>query len=459
MSELQTFLTENRSKFEADLCELLKIPSVSTDSRYKADVRDAAAWLHRQFDQLGFETKIFETPGHPIVYAESPAVPGAPVALVYGHYDVQPPEPLEEWKSPPFEPTIRDGNIYARGATDDKGQMLTHVKSVEAWIKSVGKLPLQVKFLIEGEEEIGSEHLTPFIQEHDDLLECDVVVISDTSQFGPGQPAITYGLKGIAYYELKLFGPKQDLHSGTFGGAVTNPANTLSKMLSSLIDEKGKVQVPGFYDDVDPLTDEERNQFGSLDFSDADFMRSIGVEGLTGESGYSTLERRWTRPTFDINGITSGYQGEGAKTVLPAKASAKFSFRLVPHQDPAQLSESLKTHLEALVPPGIRMELIDFHGAPGFVVPLDSPYMTAAAAAIEKGFGRPPVFIREGGSIPIVTSFVEQLGVDVLLLGWGLNDDNTHSPNEKFCLADYHRGIKASAALWHTLSKITPNQA
>ncbi|TWT30798.1 dipeptidase [Blastopirellula retiformator] len=458
MSELQTYLSDNRPKFEADLCELLKIPSISTDSRYKDEVRKAAEWLHQQFGELGFETKVYETDGHPIVYAESPAVEGAPVALVYGHYDVQPPEPLDEWKSPPFEPSIRDGNVYARGATDDKGQMLTHVKSVEAWMKSVGKLPIQVKFLIEGEEEIGSEHLVPFIKEHDEMLECDVVVISDTSQFGPGQPAITYGLKGIAYYELKLTGPKQDLHSGTFGGAVTNPANTLAKMLASLIDDKGRVQVPGFYEDVDPLTDEERDQFASLDFSEADFMRSIGVEGLSGETGYSTLERRWTRPTFDINGITSGYQGEGAKTVLPAKASAKFSFRLVPQQDPKQLTESLTKHLEAIVPPGIKMELIDFHGAPGFVVPLDSPFMSAAASAIEKGFGRPPVFIREGGSIPIVTNFVEQLGVDVLLLGWGLNDDNTHSPNEKFCLADYHRGIKASAALWHTLSKITPNQ-
>ncbi|MFI4876841.1 MAG: dipeptidase [Blastopirellula sp. JB062] len=458
MSELQTFLTENRAKFEADLCELLKIPSVSTDSRYKADVRSAAEWMHRQFEQLGFETKIYDTPGHPLVYAESPAVPGAPVALVYGHYDVQPPEPLDEWISPPFEPTVRDGNLYARGATDDKGQMLTHVKSVEAWIRSVGKLPIQVKFLIEGEEEIGSEHLSPFLQEHAEMLKCDVVVISDTSQFGPGQPAITYGLKGIAYYELKLTGPKQDLHSGTFGGAVTNPANTISQMLASLIDEKGRVQVPGFYDDVDPLTDEEREQFGSLGFNDADFMRQLDVEGLSGESGYSTLERRWARPTFDVNGITAGYQGEGAKTVLPAKASAKFSFRLVPQQDPAKVSEALKKHLEALVPPGIRMELIDFHGAPGFVVPLDSPYMSAAAGAIEKGFGRPPVFIREGGSIPIVTNFVEQFGVDVLLLGWGLNDDNMHSPNEKFCLADFHRGIKASAALWQLLSKITPNQ-
>jgi acetylornithine deacetylase/succinyl-diaminopimelate desuccinylase-like protein len=282
-----------------------------------------------------------------------------------------------------------------------------------------------------------------------------VAVISDSSQFASGRPAITYGLRGIAYYELRLTGPKQDLHSGTFGGAVTNPAGALCRLISSLVDKQGKIQVPGFYDDVAPLTDQERKQFTSLDFDETAFMRQIGVEGLSGEEGFSTLERRWARPTCDVNGLTSGYQGEGAKTVLPARASAKFSFRLVPNQQPKKISQALEQFLRNQLPPGVTMELIDFHGAPGVVVPLDSPYMAAAIHAIEQSFGKKPVFMREGGSIPIVTTFRQELGVDTLLLGWGLDDDNAHSPNEKFNLADFHRGIKASAYLWAELADKT----
>jgi succinyl-diaminopimelate desuccinylase len=381
-------------------------------------------------------------------------VPGAPVALVYGHYDVQPPEPLDEWITPPFEPTVRDGNIYARGATDDKGQMLTHVKSVEVWRKTSGELPIQVKFLIEGEEEVGSEHLTPFVRQNRAKLACDAVVISDSCQFAPGVPAITYGLRGIAYFELRLRGPKQDLHSGTFGGAVTNPAHALVELAAALKDKDGRIQVPGFYDDVIPLTERERAEFRALPTTDAEFMQQIGATGLSGEKGFTSLERRWARPTLDINGLTSGYQGEGAKTVLPARASAKFSFRLVPNQEPAKIAASLRRFLEDRLPPGIQMELIDHHGAPGVVISLDSPYIRAASAAIEAGFGRPPVFIREGGSIPIVTTFARELGADVLLLGWGQNDDNTHSPNEKFSLDDYLRGTLASAYLWRELAKV-----
>jgi acetylornithine deacetylase/succinyl-diaminopimelate desuccinylase-like protein len=454
MTTLDQYLEAQTSAFEEDLCELLRIPSVSADSRHKPDVRRAAEWVAGQFRGLGFATELVETAGHPVVYAESPAVTGAPTVLVYGHYDVQPPDPLAEWTSPPFEPTRRNGNLYARGATDDKGQMLTHVKSAQAWIKTAGKLPLNLKYLIEGEEEVGSAHLEQFIEDHRKELACDVIVISDTSQFGPGKPAITYGLKGIAYFELRLTGPKQDLHSGTFGGAVTNPANALVKILSALVNERGQVQLPGFYDQVLPVTDTERRQMAGLGFDEKSFMTQIGVAAVTGEEGYSTLERRWARPTCDINGLWSGYQGEGSKTVLPARAGAKFSFRLVPNQDPIQVHQSLETMLKRLCPPGIQMELIAFHGAPGVVVPLESPYMAAAARAIEQGFGRPPVFIREGGSIPVVSTFHQKLGVDTLLLGWGLDDDNTHSPNEKFCLADFHRGIKASAYLWEEISKI-----
>lgn len=457
MSKLEAYLESHREQFEADLCELLRIPSVSTDSRHKADVGDASEWVADQFRRLKFQTEIIKTSGHPIVYAESAPCPGKPVALVYGHYDVQPPDPLDEWITPPFEPTVRDGNLYARGATDDKGQMLTHVKSAQAWMESESELPLQLKFLIEGEEEVGSESLNQLLADSNAVkkLACDVVVISDTSQFAPGQPAITYGLRGIAYFELKLVGPRQDLHSGVFGGAVTNPANVLSRMLSRLIDEDGVIQIPGFYDDVVPLSERERSQFSALPFDEPQFMAKIGVDGLTGERGYSTLERRWARPTFDINGLTSGYQGEGAKTVLPAMASAKFSCRLVPNQDPDKIAKSLRDLLNECCPPGIQLELGEMHHAPGFVIPLDSPYINAAAQAIEKGFGRSPVFIREGGSIPIVNTFADRLGVDSLLLGWGLDDDNTHSPNEKFSLADFHRGIRSSAHLWRTLSRVT----
>ncbi len=362
MPELDQFLAENRDKFERDLCDLLRIESVSADSSRRNEVRRAAQWIVDQFRGLGLAVELVETAGHPIVYAETPAVAGAPTVLVYGHYDVQPPDPLSEWRSPPFEPTIRDGNIYARGATDDKGQMLTHIKSAEAWIRSQGKLPLQLKFLIEGEEEVGSAHLADFIAANKQRLACDCVVISDTSQFAAGQPAITYGLRGIAYYELRLSGPKQDLHSGTFGGAVTNPAGALCRMLAALVNEQGQVQVPGFYDDVEPLSPRERAEFAKLPFDEAAFMKQVGVKALSGEQGFSTLERRWARPTFDINGLWSGYQGEGAKTILPARAGAKFSFRLVPKQDPKKLTVALEKRLGELCPAGITMELIDFHG-------------------------------------------------------------------------------------------------
>lgn len=453
MTTVEQYLDLHKQQFESDLCELLAIPSISADSRHAGDVRRAGQWVLDQFRDLGFATEMIETAGHPIVLAETPDVPDAPTVLVYGHYDVQPPDPLEEWISPPFEPTVRDGNIYARGATDDKGQMLTHIKSAQAWMETQGKLPCKIIYLIEGEEEVGSGNLYHFLAENQKRLRCDIGVISDSSQFGPGQPAITYGLRGIAYFELRLRGPRQDLHSGSFGGAVTNPANALSRMLAAIMDENGRIQIPGFYEDVVPLSDRERQQFADLPFREKDFCNQIGVKGLSGESGYSTLERRWARPTFDINGLWSGYQGEGAKTVLPARAGAKFSFRLVPKQDPAKIREALETMLRELCPPGIELELDEVHGAPGVVIPLESDYMGAAARAIESGFGRSPVFIREGGSIPIVTALHETLGIDTLLLGWGLDDDNTHSPNEKFCLADFHRGIRASAQLWRELSR------
>ncbi|MHB8862727.1 MAG: dipeptidase [Pirellulaceae bacterium] len=454
MQELDQYLAAHRDRFEAELCEWLRIASVSTDKLHQAEIRQAGEWVTRQLAATGLQAQLIETSGNPVVYAESPAVAGAPTVLVYGHYDVQPPDPLDQWISPPFEPTLRQGNLYARGATDDKGQMLTHIKSVEAWMQTVGRLPVQLKFLIEGEEEVGSEGVVDFIAHEAERLACDVAVISDSAQFGPGQPAITYGLKGIAYFELRLTGARQDLHSGTFGGAVTNPVNTLARLLASLVDDAGRIQLAGFYDDVVPLSDRERAQFAALGFDESAFMQKLGVNGLTGEQGYTTLERRWARPTCDINGIWGGYQAGGAKTVLPSKAGVKFSFRLVPHQDPAKIQRALRRHLESLCPPGITLELIDLHSARGVVVPLDSPFMAAAREAIEQGFGRPPVFIREGGSIPIVNLFRDALGVDTLLLGWGLDDDNAHGPNEKFSMEDFHRGIRTSAHLWSALSKV-----
>jgi succinyl-diaminopimelate desuccinylase len=454
MSKISAYLTTNAARFEDDLCELLRIESVSADPKRKPALQKAAAWIGGKLEALGLKTEIIPTAGHPIVFAEWAPVPGKPVVLVYGHYDVQPPEPLDLWTTPAFEPTRRNGNIYARGATDDKGQILTHIQGAEAWIRAEGSLPIQLKFVIEGEEEVGSEAIGKFLPANADRLACDCVVISDGSKFSRDIPAITYGLRGIAYYELRLTGPDRDLHSGSFGGSVTNPAIALAKMLAALVDSHGRVQVPGFYDDVLPLSELERKSLASLPFSEAEYFKSIGVSGGLGEEGYTALERRCARPTYDVCGLWSGYQGEGQKTVLPSKAGAKFSFRLVPNQSPEKISAALKKWVTENTPPGITAELIDYHGTPGVIVPLESPYVAAAKTALEQAFGRAPVYTREGGSIPIVSAFYSALHADTLLLGWGQDDDNTHSPNEKFCLADFHRGTAASAALWGEIAKI-----
>ncbi len=461
MANLEKYLSDNQERFENELCHWLEMASVSTDTAYKLEVRRAAEWLKNRMDAIGLKTELIETCGHPIVFAESPKIEGSPTVLVYGHYDVQPPDPLDLWKSPPFKPAIRDRNVYARGATDDKGQLITHVFSIEAWKKTRGELPVQIKFLVEGEEECGSKGMYEFLDGKYDngiavkeKIRADIAVISDMSQYGPDIPAITYGLRGICYFELRLTGPNQDLHSGAFGGSVANPANALTQMLSALIDDKGHIQIPGFYENVQGLSEREREQFNNLNFDDDAYMKQLGVTGLVGEEGYTTLERRWARPTFDINGLWSGYQGQGAKTVLPSTAGAKFSFRLVPNQDDKRIANNLRTMLQELCPAGIKMELIDMHGAPGFVLPLDSPFMQAATNAIEQGFGTKPVFIRSGGSIPVVNAFSRLLGIDSLLLGWGQDDDNPHSPNEKFSLDDFHKGIRSSARLWEEIGKI-----
>ena len=453
-NEFLNQLADSAPRHLEELMEWLRIPSVSSDSSRLIEVKQAATWVADKLQQAGLEVEILPTQGHPMVFAQSPKIEGAPVVLVYGHYDVQPVEPLDEWVSGPFEPTIRDGNIYARGATDDKGQVLTHVQSVCDWLASGNSLPLQIKFLIEGEEEVGSENLERMLPELSEKLACDCVVISDSGQYSDGQPAITYGLRGIATYELTVAGPSQDLHSGSFGGAVMNPAIALCQMLGTMVDGEGRVQLPGYYDKVQDLSDEERRQWGELPQNDPQFALAIGVDSLFGEKGYTTDERRWARPTFDVNGLTSGHQGEGVKTIIPASATAKFSFRLVPDQDPCKVTASVEQHLKNHSPPGVRWTLKPDHGAPGMLASTDSRFVHAANRAIESAFGVLPVLIREGGSIPIVTRFQEVLGCDCLLLGWGLSDDNAHSPNEKFRVEDYHRGIRASAILWDEIGKL-----
>jgi acetylornithine deacetylase/succinyl-diaminopimelate desuccinylase-like protein len=444
---VDAYLEAHRADFEEQLKAMLRIPSVSAQPQHDADTRRAASMIRDDLAAMGLEAELIETKRHPIVYSEWLGAPGEPTLLVYGHYDVQPAEPLEPWLSPPFDPTVRDGNVYARGATDDKGQMLTHLKAAEAWLKTAGRLPVNVRFLIEGEEEVGGASLEAYVAENAARLACDFAVISDTSQFAPGIPAITYGLKGLAYFELLIQGANRDLHSGTFGGAVANPINALCAILAGLKGPDGRIQIAGFYDDVRPLEAWERAEFAKLPFSEADFQRDLAASALAGEEGYTTLERKWARPTCDINGIFGGYSGPGPKTVLPCKAGAKLSFRLVPDQDPKAVDRQFREHVARACPPGVTYEIITHHGAPAVLVDVDTPGVRAATRAVEAGFGTRPVFMREGGSIPVVGLIKQHLGVDTLLLGWGQNDDNLHGPNEKFSLADFHRGIKSAAHL------------
>ncbi|MEM9644642.1 MAG: dipeptidase [Planctomycetota bacterium] len=446
--------TDDSARHLGELIQWLRIPSVSSYERHNDDTSDAARWLSEKFAHAGIEAETIPTEGHPLIFAETPEVEGAPVALVYGHYDVQPAEPLDLWTSPPFEPTIRDGKLFARGATDDKGQLLTHIHSICDWVASGKTLPLQVKFLVEGEEEVGSQNLERMLPVLSEKLACDCVVISDSGQYAEGQPAITYGLRGIATYEITVQGPAMDLHSGSFGGAVANPGIALCHLLSSLVDRQGRIQIPGFYDSVVELSDKERDEWRSLPQDEAAFAKSVGVDELFGEAGFSADERRWARPTLDINGLTCGHQGEGVKTIIPAIATAKISCRLVPGQDPAKITKGLSEHLQQHALPGTVVKLHPDHGAPAMVTATDSPYIKAANDAIETAFGVAPVLIREGGSIPIVAQFQDALKCDCLLLGWGQSDDNAHSPDEKFNVDDFHRGIAASTELWRRLGNL-----
>ena len=436
----------DRDAHLSKLKELLRIPSVSAKSDHAADCRRAADWVRSELDAAGLDTELVETAGYPIVYAERIVDPSRPTVLVYGHYDVQPAEPLGLWTTPAFEPTERDGALYARGATDDKGQMLTHVLAVQT-LAARGELPVNVKFVIEGEEEVGSNNLEPFLRDRRETLACDVAVISDTSQFAPGVPAITYGLRGILACEVRLTGPNRDLHSGSFGGSVANPANVLSRLVASLHHDDGRVAIPGFYDEVVPLTDDEREQFAALPFDEAAYFGSIGLSEGHGEPGYSANERRWARPTCDVNGLLSGWTGEGPKTIVPSVAMAKITCRLVPGQRWDAITDAIEGHLQGQLPPGIAMGFHREHGANAILVDRGSDFVKAAEDAIEAGFGSRPVFIREGGSIPVVATLKDVLGVDTLLLGWGQNTDNLHAPDEHFSIADFHNGTAASIAL------------
>lgn len=454
---LQTIDSRRQQSLEG-LREFLRIPSVSTKPDHKPDMQKCAAWLADQIRSCGLTAQIAPTGGHPVVLAKNEHKPGRPTVLMYGHYDVQPPEPLELWVSLPFEPTVRKNEagfdaVYARGAVDDKGQVWCHVEAIRAW-QQQGGLPVNVILLIEGEEEIGSRHLDDFVKDRKDDLRADIAVVSDTNQFARGWPAITYGLRGLVYMEVFLTAADHDLHSGMFGGAVPNPANVLCELLATLHDKNGRVNIPGFYDDVAELTPREREEFARLPFDEAAFKRELKLTELFGEAGFTTLERRWARPTCDINGITSGYQGPGAKTVIASKASAKVSMRLVPNQDPKKIEEAFKQALRDRCPKGVTIEFESHGGSPGLVVPINGRPMELAANAIERGFGKKPVFMREGGSIPILGLIKQELGLDTLLVGFGLPDDRVHSPNEKFDLDAFHAGTRTAAALYNELSQL-----
>lgn len=442
MQEWKAFQEKNKDRFLEELLELLRIPSVSADSGHRSDVRACAEMVRRRLEEAGADkAELHETEGHPIVFAEKIIHPSAPTVLVYGHYDVQPPDPLDLWKSPPFEPEIRDGRIYARGACDDKGQFYMHVKAFET-LASTGTLSCNVKFMIEGEEEVGSQNLETFVRGHQDLLKADVVAISDTSMISIEHPSLETGLRGLAYLEVEVTGPNRDLHSGVYGGAVANPIQALSEMIAGLHDSRNRITIPGFYDEVQELSPAERKQLNEAPFDEKEYKEDLGVSALRGEEGYTTLERTGIRPTLEINGIWGGYTGEGAKTVLPSKATAKISMRLVPNQKSAAIERLFTEYFQRIASPGVTVKVTALHGGECAVTPTDSVAYRAAEKAIETTFGKKPIPTRGGGSIPIVALFEDALGIKSVLMGFGLDNDNLHSPNEKFDLVNYYKGIE-----------------
>jgi len=468
MNNVLKYIESNRSRFVDELKSFLSIPSISTAPESKADVEKCAQFLKSHLERIGMENvKVYPTDGHPVVYADWLHAGGKPTILVYGHYDVQPADPLELWTTPPFQPDIRSGQIYARGAVDDKGQVFIHVKALESHLRNTsqplsplpegggGSLPINVKMIIEGEEEIGSIHLEDFIKKHKELLKADVVVVSDTAMFAKDIPAITYGLRGLCYIQLEVTGPNRDLHSGSYGGAVDNPINALAVMISKLKDDKGRILIDGFYDDVVSIPEKEKNELRKLPLKDSEFMDSVGVEELIGEEGYSTIEKLWTRPTLDCNGIWGGFTGEGAKTVLPSKAYAKISMRLVPNQDPHKIEKLFTDYVRKIAPKSVKVKVKGLHHGKPAVTPIDNKYIGAAFESLKRAYEKEPVFIREGGTIPVVNSFKEILGLDTVLLGFGLPGENTHSPDEHFDLENFHKGIITVSHFYEEVGKLT----
>jgi len=456
MQAIRNYLRKNEPRFIRELCEYLRFPSVSAQPKHRADLVACAQWLVRHCQRIGLQTRLYPTQGNPIIIARTPRLQSAsrPHFLVYGHYDVQPPEPFELWKSPPFEPRIEGRSLYARGATDNKGQHLAHLNAAEAYFKTGTELPCDLTFLIEGEEEVGSSNLAAFVRKHRTALRCDTIVISDNSIPSLKLPALTYALRGIAAMEIKLRGPSRDLHSGIYGGAVDNPAMALCQLLAKLRDSRGRITVPGFYDDVAPLSEFERKQLARLPFNETAFTKFLGVAQLFGERGYTPIEQRTARPTCEINGLTSGYQGEGSKTIVPAWASAKLTFRLVPNQKPEKIRKLVIQYLRSFCPPTVRMTIESGHGGAPYLVTPTSPQAQAALRALKTAFGYEPVLMREGGSIPILTDLKKILSADALMIGLALPDDNAHSPNEKFSLEAFAKGMWMSANLWQELSKL-----
>ncbi len=448
MSELKQYIDNNQQRFLNELFELLKIPSVSADPVYSQDVLNAAGFLKKNMEKIGLDNvSIEETPGYPIVYGEKIIDPSLPTVLVYGHYDVQPADPIELWESDPFEPVIKktkehpQGAIFARGASDDKGQMFMHLKAMEYLLKN-NKLEVNVKFMIEGEEEVGSPSLAWYVKRNHEKLKNDVIIISDTGMIDNETPAITTGLRGLAYVEVEVTGPNRDLHSGLYGGAVANPINILAKMIAGLQDENKRITIPGFYDDVKELSPEERAEIAKIPFDLEEYKKSLGIDEVYGEDGYSTLERQSIRPTLDVNGIWGGYTGEGAKTIIPSKAYAKISMRLVPDQDPEKIADLFEQHFKAIAPKAVKVKTTRMHGGDGYVTPTDNEGYRAAALAMEKSFGKKPLPIYSGGSIPIVPLFEKELGTKSILMGFGLNSDAIHSPNEHYGVFNFLKGIE-----------------
>jgi acetylornithine deacetylase/succinyl-diaminopimelate desuccinylase-like protein len=453
--DLNQYIDRKHDEHLKDLYELLRIPSVSAQSQHKADIERAATWVAERLRRVGLENvEVVPTKLHPLVYGESLQAPGKPTVLFYGHYDVQPPEPLDLWTSPPFEPTVRGGNLFGRGTADDKGQVHIHIRALDALHQAAGKLPINIKVLIEGEEEVGSESLWDYVQQNKSKLAAGALVVSDTSMLARGVPSITYGLRGLSYYELEITGPAQDLHSGVFGGAVPNPLTVLAELFAKLHDKNFRVAIPGFYDDVAPVSRSERKALAALPFKPKDFLKTVGAPALCGEKGYSVAEQVWCRPTLELNGIWGGYISEGAKTVIPAKAHAKFSTRLVPDQDPAKIARLVERHIRKLLPKTVTCKFQVLSTGKPWVAPYTHPFFEVAHNALEKGFGKRAVFIREGGSIPFVTQMYDTFKVPCVLLGFGLPDENAHAPDEHIALENYFGGIKAVANFYSGLAAL-----